>query len=67
MVDTVGAGDSFNGGLLHGLCRAGLLGKEALRGAAPEALREAVELAVEVAAITVSRTGANPPWESELG
>ena len=28
VVDTVGAGDSFNGGLLHGLCRAGLLGKE---------------------------------------
>ena len=67
VVDTVGAGDSFNGGLLHGLGRAGLLGKEALRGAAPEALREAVELAVEVAAITVSRAGANPPWESELG
>jgi len=66
VVDTVGAGDSFNGGLLHGLNKAGLLDKAALRKADPEALRSAVELAVQVAAITVSRAGANPPWESEI-
>ena len=66
VVDTVGAGDSFNGGLLHGLDQAGLLDKAALRKAEPEALRSAVELAVQVAAVTVSRAGANPPWESEL-
>ncbi|MCB1422913.1 MAG: carbohydrate kinase [Nitratireductor sp.] len=67
VADTVGAGDSFNGGLLHGLSKAGLLDKAALRKADPEALRGAVELAVQVAAITVSRVGANPPWASELG
>ena len=67
IIDTVGAGDSFNGGLLHGLSMAGLLDKAALRRAEPEALRSAVELAVQVAAITVSRAGANPPWVSELG
>lgn len=66
VVDTVGAGDSFNGGLLHGLNKAGLLDKVALRKAEPKALQSAVELAVQVAAITVSRAGANPPWASEL-
>lgn len=66
VIDTVGAGDSFNGGLLHGLNKSGLLEKSALRKATPEALRSAIELAVQVAAITVSRAGANPPWQSEI-
>lgn len=66
VIDTVGAGDSFNGGLLHGLNKAGLLDKAALRKAEPKALQSAVELAVQVAAITVSRAGANPPWAPEL-
>jgi len=67
VVDTVGAGDSFNGGLLAGLSRAGLLERSKLRAASPGALRPALELAAKVAAVTVSRAGANPPWAHEIG
>jgi len=66
VVDTVGAGDTFNAGLLAGLSQAGLLTRAALRAAEPEALRPAVELGARAAAITVSRAGANPPWDHEL-
>ncbi|MCD1619741.1 carbohydrate kinase [Salipiger manganoxidans] len=66
VVDTVGAGDTFNAGLLAGLSQAGLLTRAALRAATPEALRPAVELGARAAAITVSRAGANPPWDHEL-
>jgi fructokinase len=66
VVDTVGAGDTFNAGLLAGLWKNGLLSRGALRGVTPEALRPALELGVAAAAVTVSRAGANPPWASEL-
>jgi fructokinase len=66
VVDTVGAGDTFNAGLLAGLWREGLLSKEAIATATPDMLRPAIELGARAAAITVSRAGANPPWENEL-
>ncbi|MWD27614.1 carbohydrate kinase [Aquicoccus sp. SCR17] len=66
VVDTVGAGDTFNAGLLAGLERTSLLSREAVRTALPEALRPAVELGAAAAAVTVSRAGANPPWSEEL-
>ncbi len=66
VVDTVGAGDSFNGGFLAGLSRQGLLNKQALAKVSEQQLQEALQLAVNVAAITVSRAGANPPWQNEL-
>lgn len=66
VVDTVGAGDTFNAGLLAGLARAGRLERAALR-ALPEAdLRAALDLGIRAAAVTVSRAGANPPWAAEL-
>lgn len=65
VVDTVGAGDSFHGGLLHFLGSAGQLGGR-LDKLTAEGLREALEFAAKVAAITVSRAGANPPWSHEL-
>ena len=66
VVDTVGAGDTFNAGFLAGLDRAGLLSKDALRGAGEAALRAAADLGAQAAAVTVSRAGANPPWAHEL-
>lgn len=66
MVDTVGAGDSFSGGLLDWLGRNDRLRPEALDRLSAAEAREAVEFAAAVAAITCSRRGANPPRRSEL-
>ena len=69
VADTVGAGDSFMGGLIDGLWSAGLLGAErraALHGIDASTLEDVLGRCVRIAAITVSRAGANPPWTSEL-
>ncbi|SPF79913.1 carbohydrate kinase family protein [Pseudoprimorskyibacter insulae] len=66
VVDTVGAGDTFNAGLLAGLARDGLLTKDALTDASEQDLTPAIDLGARAAAITVSRAGANPPWANEL-
>lgn len=66
VVDTVGAGDTFNAGLLAGLARDNLLKRGRLRAAALTDLTPAIELGTRAAAITVSRAGANPPWLHEL-
>lgn len=67
VVDTVGAGDTFNAGLLAGLSDAGLLTRDALAAGLPEdGLRAALDLGVRAAAVTVSRAGANPPRRAEL-
>jgi len=65
LVDTVGAGDSFHGGLLHHLAGAGELGGR-LESLDLDGLTEALRFAARVAAITCSRPGADPPWGSEL-
>ena len=66
VADTVGAGDTFNAGVLASLWRQRRLTKAALRSIDEEALREAVTLGVRAAAVTVSRPGADPPWSREL-
>ena len=66
VVDTVGAGDTFNAGFLAGLDRAGLLTREKLASAWLDDLAPAADLGARAAAITVSRAGANPPWDNEL-
>ncbi|GAA5067645.1 carbohydrate kinase [Roseibacterium beibuensis] len=67
VVDTVGAGDTFNAGLLAGLSDAGLLDKALLAEGLPEdGLRAALELGVKAAAVTVTRAGANPPRREEI-
>ena len=67
VVDTVGAGDTFNAGLLAGLDRAGNLTKAKIAGLTAEDIRSALHLGVRAAAVTVSRAGANPPTAAELG
>lgn len=66
VVDTVGAGDTFNAGLLAGLDRAGLLDKDALTSLSEDKVTPALKLGAAAAAVTVSRAGANPPWAHEL-
>ena len=66
VVDTVGAGDTFNAGFLAGLDQAGLLTKAGVAGVTDDQLRAAAELGAQAAAITVARAGANPPWAHEL-
>jgi fructokinase len=70
VADTVGAGDSFMGGLIDGLWSAGLLGadrRQALVDVDTATVQDVLERCVRIAAITVSRAGANPPRSSELG
>lgn len=66
VVDTVGAGDTFSAGFLAKLHRSGHLTKAGLAKASPEDLQAAAAFGAKVAAITVSRAGANPPWTAEL-
>ncbi len=66
VVDTVGAGDTVNAGLLAWLWKAGKLSKDGLSALSAEDMSAALSLAVRAASVTVSRAGANPPWEHEL-
>lgn len=66
VVDTVGAGDTFNGGLLRALSDAGLLTKSGIANLGKDAITQALSMGARSAAITVSRAGANPPWAHEL-
>ncbi|WP_323010311.1 carbohydrate kinase [Paracoccus sp. (in: a-proteobacteria)] len=66
VADTIGAGDTFNAGVLAALDRAGALSRAGLDHLTPEVLAQALALGTRAAAITVSRPGANPPWAHEL-
>src|SRR5690606_2834711 len=69
VADTVGAGDSFMAGLVDGLWAAGMLGagrRAELHRIDLTTVREVLERSARVAAITVSRPGADPPWLAEV-
>ncbi|MGW2093218.1 carbohydrate kinase family protein [Promicromonospora sukumoe] len=70
VVDTVGAGDSFMGALIDGLWEHDLLGaarRDALNAVDAATVQNVLDRCVAVAAITVSRAGANPPRRQEVG
>jgi fructokinase len=67
VVDTVGAGDSFNAGLLAWLHDHGALAPAAVRALDAEGIAAALAFAGQVAARTCMREGADPPWRHELG
>ena len=67
VVDTVGAGDTFDAGILASLKMNGLLTKAEVAKLSDDAVRDALALGARVAAVTVSRAGANPPWSHEIG
>lgn len=64
VADTIGAGDTFNAGLLDALHRAGALSR--LSALDDAMLSAALAHAARAAAVTVSRPGADPPWAHEL-
>jgi len=66
IVDTVGAGDTFNAGVMAKLSELGHLHPAGVAQLSAETLTEALAHGARVAAVTVSRAGANPPWAEEL-
>jgi fructokinase len=66
VVDTVGAGDTFNAGVLASLHEQQLLSKAAIGALTETAIHKALTLGAKAAAVTVSRAGANPPWRHEI-
>jgi fructokinase len=65
VVDTVGAGDSFTAGLLHRLADLGHLGGR-LGELTLADVADACSFAAQVATLTCSVPGANPPWADDL-
>jgi fructokinase len=66
LVDTVGAGDSFQAALLSGLAERGLLHREGIARLTPDVLGEVTAFAASSAALTCSRRGADLPRRHEL-
>ncbi|CDZ65504.1 Fructokinase [Neorhizobium galegae bv. orientalis] len=67
VVDTVGAGDTFDAGILASLKMQDLLTKEKVANLAEDQVASALALGAKAAAVTVSRAGANPPFAHEIG
>ena len=67
VIDTVGAGDTFQAALLSFLDEQGLLNPTGLRTLDEAPLRAALDFASRAAAITCSRRGADLPRRAELG
>lgn len=66
VADTVGAGDSLAAGLLTGLLAAGVATRTELATLDDARLTSIVDDAMLVAALTCTRTGADPPTAAEL-
>jgi fructokinase len=66
VVDTIGAGDSFQAALLAALHRQGRLAKGTIEDIAADELRRALTFACRCAALTCTRMGADPPRSGEV-
>ncbi|MEK8030357.1 carbohydrate kinase [Ideonella sp. DXS29W] len=67
VVDTVGAGDTFQAAMLTALAERQALSTDALRALSREAWADVLGFAARAAAITCSRRGADLPRRNELG
>ena len=66
VVDTVGAGDTFQAALLAALAERGLLSRPGLATVGGGALAAVLAFAAQAAALTCSRRGADLPLRKEL-
>ncbi|MET9547941.1 carbohydrate kinase [Streptomyces sp. NPDC006627] len=66
VVDTIGAGDTVNAALLHGLAARDALSAEALAALDEDGWTAVLRFAARAAAVTCSRAGAEPPYAAEL-
>jgi fructokinase len=66
IVDTVGAGDSFQGALLVALRDIGRIEAAALAAMSADELRRVLTFAAACTALTCGRIGADPPYRSEI-
>ncbi|MDI4231901.1 carbohydrate kinase [Bradyrhizobium sp. Arg237L] len=66
VVDTIGAGDSFQAALLFALHKQGRLGRSGLKDTKANELRSALSFACSCAALTCTRVGADPPRSNEV-
>lgn len=66
VVDTVGAGDTFNAGFLTSLFDQDLLAKSTVDGLTAEQLSKALAFANRCAGMSVTKAGAQPPWRHEF-
>ena len=66
LADTVGAGDSFNAGLLTRLAELGAATRSGLEQLPATVLSEVLRFATAVAALNCTRPGADPPTRAEV-
>jgi fructokinase len=66
VADTVGAGDTFDAGILAGLAERDALSREAVLALSSGELGAVMRFAAAAAAINVTRPGANPPKRAEV-
>lgn len=66
VVDTIGAGDSFQAALLFALARLKRIERTSLQAIEADELRKALAFACQCAALTCTRAGADPPRYGEV-
>jgi fructokinase len=66
VIDTIGAGDSFQAALLFALARLKRIERSSLPAIEAAELRKALSFACQCAALTCTRAGADPPRYSEV-